>query len=355
MKRIHIALLLFFVLLTGSIAGCAPSSAQQAAPPTPEPAEETAPVGLVNPLRETDEAGLVEATGLSLPAPEGAENVRRSYLAIPNEAPIAQLEFTLDGAEATLRARPSGLTEPMDISGLYYEWTESASAQVGYCTAQLHTNGDAGYIAWVDVVPGILYNLAMNRGASAEKLSELANAAFFPVQGEVGGDEAGTAAEEDAERYAPYRELVEYLTEGIRDGWTTMSLEGVGVSDVFSRSGHEDIGWTMADVNGDGTDELLFGENGEDGQPGPIYDIYTILNGEMIHPVCGWDFSLWYVDADGVLVNAVSSSGYDWYYAAYGFYNGMLVQGFRAADRSSYQVFDFLPFREARADAASAG
>lgn len=310
-----------------------------AAPAPTEPPQTEAPavVVLPNPVHETDEAGLLEATGLTLPTPEGAENVRRSYIEITGEAPIAQLDFSLHGKTAALRAQANGAVKPADISGLFYDWTENGPAQVSYCDAELHTNGTAGYIAWADAAPGILYNLSMTEGADAATLTALANAAFFPLQGDADGDE------QPDERYVPYRELVAAIAENISGGWQTAKPEDLGLSDVFSREGHEALGWVQLDINGDGTDELLFGEDGADGTAGPIYDLYTILDGALAHSVCGGEFSRWYVTEGGILVNAVSPGGPEWYRTAYGYFNGMLVEGFNAGT-SEYLNLHFAPF-----------
>ena len=44
---------------------------------------------------------------------------------------------------------------------------------------------DRGFIAWLDVVPGILYNLCMEKGANQEILQNLAETVFVPLQGEA--------------------------------------------------------------------------------------------------------------------------------------------------------------------------
>jgi len=332
--------LLFMICIVPALmmlGGCGKAAPVSTETPAPEETPAPAAVILPNPVHETDEAGLLEATGLTLPTPEGAENVHRSYIDMAGEAPIAQLAFTIGDKAATLRAQANGAVRPADISGLYYDWTESGTAQVGYCDAELHTNGAAGYIAWADAAPGILYNLSMTEGADAETLTDLANAAFFPLQGDADGDE------QPDERYLPYRELIETIAENIRGGWQTAKPGELGLSDVFSREGHEAIGWVQLDINGDGTDELLFGEDGADGAAGPFYDLYTILDGSLAHPVCGGEFSRWYVTEGGILVNAVSSGGPDWYRTAYGYFNGMLVEGFNAGT-SEYLNLHFAPF-----------
>ena len=151
----------------------------------PEPTEEPQTVGIPNPIHEVDEQGLVDATGIPLPAPEGAEDVRYSYIELNNDNPIAQMNFTLDGSKACLRAQATAELEPIDISGLYYNWTEQREVNVGHCSGVAYTNGEAGHIAWLDVVPGLAYDLGMSEGASIDRLIELAGLVYVPVQGDA--------------------------------------------------------------------------------------------------------------------------------------------------------------------------
>ncbi len=164
------------VLLLAFLAACGA--------PAPAPTEEPA-AAISNPIHETDENGLIEATGIPLPAPEDATELSWCYIELTGETPIAQMNFTLDGKKAFLRAQATAQTDPADISGLYYDWTTVADAEVAYCKAVVYTNGEAGYISWVDVVPGLLYNLCMTQGASETELTKLANTVFVPVQGDV--------------------------------------------------------------------------------------------------------------------------------------------------------------------------
>ena len=176
LKRSLIILTMLAALLLSACGGSAPEVSG-------EPA-----VGIPNPIHETDEAGLAEATGISLPAPEFASDVSWSYIDLTGEPPIAQMNFTLGGKQALLRAQATEKTdvsELSDISGLYYDWNTSAEDEVAYCRAMIHTNGEAGYITWLDVVPGVQYCLGMTEGADVLELVRLANAVFVPLQGDA--------------------------------------------------------------------------------------------------------------------------------------------------------------------------
>ena len=158
---------------------------------------------IVNPMTEVTQQELVERTGIDLPAPEGATDV--TYFVVDtDEYTIAQMDFTLDGQPYELRAAATGMTEldpaktgedemdligfdfdAGDISGLYYEWTTAGTDLVADRSGlyRIADKDDVGYIAWLDVAPGILYNLSMTSNASHEALLETAEKVFVPVQG----------------------------------------------------------------------------------------------------------------------------------------------------------------------------
>lgn len=158
--------------------------------------------GMPNPMTEVDEQGLIDATGIDMPAPEGAEDVQ--YFVIEgSDMTMGEMRFTLDGKSAYLRSVPTDLTsffpentdednppDPTevglqgDISGLNYEWERMAGVEVCGRSAYCQLKDDIGYIAWIDIAPGILYNLGMEKDADEKILVELAEKAFKPIQGD---------------------------------------------------------------------------------------------------------------------------------------------------------------------------
>ncbi|MBQ7536077.1 MAG: hypothetical protein IJT43_10750 [Stomatobaculum sp.] len=148
---------------------------------------------------------MAEKTGIDLPAPEGAENVSYHVLMASSETPVAEMDFTLDGHTAYLRAQATdwvpaspGMdakveelsslmdTDHYDISGLYYKWTAMGTADIEGRSGMYCMDKDVGFVAWIDTAPGILYNLCMKKGAEQEVLMTLAEAAFVPLQGDAG-------------------------------------------------------------------------------------------------------------------------------------------------------------------------
>ncbi|MBQ0065124.1 MAG: hypothetical protein KBT48_05125 [Firmicutes bacterium] len=181
-------------LLACGMVGCASQPAQQE-----EVQEEgTAHAGMANPnVYDVSEDEMTQKTGISLPMPKEASDVKYNIIGETEEHPIAEVEFTLNGKKMYLRAQstqllpanPSASQEELEkynISGLNYEWDTTQQEKVKYCEGFIfvNTKEGAGYIMWEDVVPGILYNLGMEKGADAQTLIETANQVFVSAQGD---------------------------------------------------------------------------------------------------------------------------------------------------------------------------
>ena len=146
--------------------------------------------------------------------------------------------------------------------------------------------------------------------------------------------------------YAPYRELVNQIAQGLARGWASDLVTEIGISEVFKTAEKDSYGWLQADINRDGVDELLFGRIVPEGEASPFYDIYTILGAERIHLSTGWDYNHWYLLSDGLFVNEWHGAGNDSYRTAYGLFNGKLIPANRYVERSEYIHLDFHLFEE---------
>lgn len=119
-------------------------------------------------------------------APEGAQDIHYNAFYL-GDLVVGETTFTLDGVTCTYRIAPTYDTSAdfADISGVEGDFAHRTEAEVGWCPARLAWNDDsAGKIAWFDVVPGQLYSLSVDAGASQEGLLDLANQLFLPAQGE---------------------------------------------------------------------------------------------------------------------------------------------------------------------------
>jgi hypothetical protein len=140
---------------------------------------------IVNPVSEETRKSILETVGVDLEAPKGAKDV--SYQSITADNIIAQMKFTQDGKAYNYRVMSA--TDYSDISGMYYDWKEVEPTNVGGIIAEAsYIPGEQGIINWYDVVPGLLYSLSVDSGASLEVLKNMAEKLYAPTQGEVNGD-----------------------------------------------------------------------------------------------------------------------------------------------------------------------
>lgn len=120
-------------------------------------------------------------------APEGARDIHYNAFHLDGLA-VGETTFTLDGVSCAYRIAPTYDTSPdfADISGVEEEFARQAEAEVGWCSARLAWNdGGAGKVVWFDPVPGQLYSLSVDAGASQEGLLDLAGQMFLPAQDEL--------------------------------------------------------------------------------------------------------------------------------------------------------------------------
>lgn len=145
-----------------------------------------------NPWTESDAQGVFDATGISIEAPADATDVYYNYM---EQDKMAQVQYTLDGAEWTYRAQPTASLE--DISGAYFTWTNTEAGKVNDLDASYltylepasddpdsaETNYSVMVVNWYDAAKGITYSLS----AQAPELNGMdiqaaAEAVYVPMQ-----------------------------------------------------------------------------------------------------------------------------------------------------------------------------
>ncbi|MDE6673806.1 MAG: M56 family metallopeptidase, partial [Acetatifactor sp.] len=81
----------------------------------------------------------------------------------------------------------------------------------------------------------------------------------------------------------------------------------------------ETLGYILRDLDGNGVEELIFGENGEGGWDGIVYDLYTIVDGEVVHIFDGWERNRYYLCENGCIANESDGSAFEFSYAYYAY------------------------------------
>ena len=115
--------------------------------------------------------------------------------------------------------------------------------------------------------------------------------------------------------FASYDELIAVISKGLRNGFSEEEQFAMDISTCFfmNSSDFEILGYIKRDLDGDGVDELILGENAADGS-GPqdgwdsiIYDLFTMKDGKLVHVFDGWERNRFYMCEDGTIANEGSS------------------------------------------------
>lgn len=121
-----------------------------------------------NPWVDSDKAGVLEATGFDLSAPNGATNVAYSYM--PSEG-MVQMNYNMENAMWIYRIKPTEALE--DISGIYNEWDYIGETKVAGMDAMEYSyasvpEGDylddmecVRVINWFDAEKKVTYSLSV--------------------------------------------------------------------------------------------------------------------------------------------------------------------------------------------------
>ena len=122
-----------------------------------------------------------------------------------------------------------------------------------------------------------------------------------------------------------YADIIKLIIEGYEDGWEKFKPEDKGLSTVYSYSS-EYAGYAVKDIDGDGVEELIMGDQFEDGNY-QIYDIYSINKEDqsLIHLASGGERDTFAVNSEGVIIETGSNSAEDSFQKAYTISNGALV------------------------------
>ena len=132
--------------------------------------------------------------------------------------------------------------------------------------------------------------------------------------------------------FTSYDELISVIDKGLENGFSDEEQLSLDISTCFymNNSDFEILGYMIKDLDGDGVDELLLGENSADGL-GPdegwdsiIYDLYTMQDGKVVHVFDGWERNRYYMCTDGTIANEGSGGAAYTSWAYYEYKDGKL-------------------------------
>jgi len=162
-------------------------------------------IGMANPNKyDVGKDAMVQATGIEITAPDNATDVSYNIIGASTETPMSEVDFTLDGSKYCYRAQLSASellysNDPLllmndetfkvaNISGIYTTWDSMAVESVENIDGVLATDKNNTLFVWHDVVPGVTYNLSVDKKLSIDEqmdFCKLAASIFVPLQGDA--------------------------------------------------------------------------------------------------------------------------------------------------------------------------
>lgn len=188
-----------------------------------------------------------------------------------------------------------------------------------------------------DIVPNL--KLLLLRGCASEKPVETNSAETAETsQNETSaesnaqpGEQKVTDKEDGDWEYwikdgDSYEQLIAAAREYIIKHDDQIRMEYDFSTALMSSGTYEIPGYLIEDIDGNGTDELIFGENGnnpddtwDDMLDGVVYEIYTTYNGKPVRVLKGWERNRYYFCENGMIANEGSSGAGNSSYAYFTF------------------------------------
>lgn len=251
---------------------------------------------IVNPVYEVTQKEQQEQTGIVLSAPDGGENL--VWLVIDTEnTPLAELTFTLDGVSWCYRGQ-AGDVDELSVSGMYYEWTDTAEAAVGEYQGMAHAykgeEEQAVCLTWKAASPDVTYCLSASGTADTEAAISVANACIH--SGKSG------MISQPADIPEQYQSMINTVQDALSVGSGVETYQEMGISYLWGYPIEEGtvFGYTVQDLNADDIPELIMGTAGEYGM---IYDLFSMEDGELLHVLSSGERDRYYLCEGGYLYN----------------------------------------------------
>lgn len=140
-----------------------------------------------------------------------------------------------------------------------------------------------------------------------------------PLHTEGISGQGAFAAEDDL--YAVYDELIEAARECVINKDSDKMLEYDLSTALLASCNQGILGYCIEDIDGNGVRELIIGERGIDSDGFPyclIYELDTLVDGEPVRVLKGWERNRYYLCENGNIANE-GSSGAD--YSVYAYYS----------------------------------
>lgn len=134
-------------------------------------------VMIVNPIKESSQEELETLFDFTLNDLSDFKDI--SFTTINTEPMIGQINFYFEENDFCLRFQKTEEFQPLDISGLYYEWDKEIEDIIGDFETKIYLKDDIGFISWIDFKNKIAFNLSMKENATEEILRTVSKDYFI--------------------------------------------------------------------------------------------------------------------------------------------------------------------------------
>lgn len=112
---------------------------------------------------------------------------------------------------------------------------------------------------------------------------------------------------------SPYKAILDRYYLALSENWGPGAMSENGINYMLSMYGGSDpcaaVGYCITDLDGDGLDELIIGNIGDDEfVTNMIYDLYTLVDGEPVLSLSATERNRYYMCDNGFFINEGSSS-----------------------------------------------
>lgn len=126
--------------------------------------------------------------------------------------------------------------------------------------------------------------------------------------------------------YIDYDEVLSRYYDGVSSYWNTSDFQANGLNYLFGYEPNVNtLGYCLKDIDNNGTEELLIGKTDDEGiYMGMIYDMYTMVDGELTQVLTSGERDCFYLCEDNEIAEVGSGGAVSTSHCYYNYDNGKL-------------------------------
>lgn len=126
--------------------------------------------------------------------------------------------------------------------------------------------------------------------------------------------------------YTEYAEILSRYYDGVSSYWSTSDFQANGLNYLFGYDPNVNtLGYYLKDIDNNGTEELFIGRTDDEGiYMGMIYDMYTMVDGELTQVLTSGERDCFYLCEDNEIAELGSGGALSTSHCYYNYENGKL-------------------------------